>query len=103
MRGNLTSKSVQSVYYSKGIENDIHVALINHIKQHFPVMYRLYEHLHGRDASPTDEEIDFASRKISLDAAKVSEFIKKLENASMKIQDAFARQVSVCSSFVQAL
>jgi uncharacterized protein YlaN (UPF0358 family) len=58
-------------------------------------MYRLYEHLHNRDTSPTQEEINFASGKTLLDAAKASKFIKKLENASMKIQDAFARRVAV--------
>jgi hypothetical protein len=59
-------------------------------------MYRLYEHLHSHDTGPTEEEIDFASGKVSLDTNKASEFLKKLENASMKIQDAFAQQVSVC-------
>jgi 2-iminoacetate synthase ThiH len=49
--------------------------------------------LHSHDTGPTEEEIDFASGKVSLDT---TEFLKKLDNASMKIQDAFARQVLVC-------
>ncbi|KAF8219860.1 hypothetical protein L208DRAFT_1337330, partial [Tricholoma matsutake] len=61
MRGNLTSKSICSLYCLK--------------------------------INPTEEEINFASSKMSLDATKASEFLKKLENASMKIQDAFACQV----------
>jgi hypothetical protein len=46
--------------------------------------------LHNHDTGPTEEEIDCASGKVSLDTTKASEFLKKLENASMKIQDAFA-------------
>jgi hypothetical protein len=55
-------------------------------------MYRLYEVLKGRSTPPTDEELLIAAGKKVLDSQAATEFLRKLENASNTIIQAFNQQ-----------
>jgi hypothetical protein len=66
--------------------------LIGHLKTHFPPMYRLFKALKTCSTPPTDEELLIAAGKKILDQEAASEFIKKLENASKTVVQAFCEQ-----------
>jgi hypothetical protein len=58
-------------------------------------MYRLYNVLKERSADQpiTQEEINIASAKKTMEAGTASEYVKKLEAASKNILRAFEKQV----------
>lgn len=67
--------------------------LTGHLKNHFPIMYRLFCVLKDRNSPPTAEEIDIASGKQALDNTHAKQYLKKLETASENILKVFERQV----------
>jgi hypothetical protein len=70
----------------------INQGLTNHLKSHFPAMYRLYCILKDRAEPPTPEEAAIASGKQALDDKTELEYIKKLEAKTDNIRKAFAAQ-----------
>lgn len=71
---------------------DYIIGLIGHLKQHFPVMYRLFCTLKDRVSAPTSDEIEIASGRKTLDNVQAQQYLKKLETASENILKAFQRQ-----------
>jgi hypothetical protein len=55
-------------------------------------MYRLYIVLKDRATLPTEEEVEIASGKKTLDPAMAAEYLGKLEKASNSIVAAFKQQ-----------
>jgi len=61
-------------------------------------MYRLYVAMKERSSDEiTEDEIAVASGKKILDPGALSEFLQKLESASMTIQKAFEKQVKTAA------
>ncbi|KAJ6603821.1 hypothetical protein B0H10DRAFT_2314925 [Mycena sp. CBHHK59/15] len=59
--------------------------LIRHLKNHFPVMHRLYCALHARGRPPTEDEIKFAQGAAPIDGAAAKEYLGKVETATSSI------------------
>ncbi|KAL0945053.1 hypothetical protein HGRIS_012008 [Hohenbuehelia grisea] len=68
------------------------IGLAGHLKNHFPVMYRLYEALKDREEPPTPEEHDIACGKVSMDSPRLEKYVCGLEASSNSIKKAFMRQ-----------
>ncbi len=97
-RSNLTSMS-SHLCLDSWLSDELHTALVNHLKLHFPAMHRLYTILHGCAEPPTEEEIEIAAGKQKLDVKATIKYLKKLEIASENIVQAFqqqAMQAAVC-------
>lgn len=82
------------------------VALVNHLKQTFPLMFKLYTifKLRSNDQLPSEEELNIAQGRKLLDPAKAKAWFNNLEAASENIRQAFERQttasaVSNCYDF----
>lgn len=75
----------------------ISVGLAGNLKSCSPAMYTLFNALKARasDEPITQEEIDIASGKISLEGAKVKDYIKTLEAKTSNIQKAFQKQMDL--------
>ena len=70
------------------------VALVTHLKQEFPLMFKLFSVLKDQssDQPLTAEELDIASRKKMLDPEKVKAWFTNLEVVSQNIHQAFQKQ-----------
>ncbi|KAF9001006.1 hypothetical protein BDQ17DRAFT_1244915, partial [Cyathus striatus] len=85
------SKRVVSVW--KSMKSCV-TGLANNLEKASPHMYQLYLLLKERpsDQPITQEELDLASGKVSLDVTEAGTFLKKLRSQRENIRSAFARQ-----------
>ncbi|KAF4620482.1 hypothetical protein D9613_001145 [Agrocybe pediades] len=69
--------------------------MVNHLRAHFPAMYKLYHSFSNRDSLPTPFEIDIASASVPTDSEEVTQHLKGLEIAQeATIKAAFEKQVN---------
>jgi hypothetical protein len=68
------------------------IGLINHLKVHFPAMYRLFLLLKDRNEPPIEDEITIGAEKKALDPTAANEYLVQLEKSSSKLIDAYHRQ-----------
>ncbi|KAJ7938819.1 hypothetical protein B0H13DRAFT_1851401 [Mycena leptocephala] len=67
--------------------------LTTHLKNNFPIMYRLFCALYTRkDLPPTQSEVDLAHGDIPLDGEAAKEYLGKIENATSSILKGLERQ-----------
>lgn len=68
------------------------LGLVNHLRVHFPAMYRLYLVLKEQSEEPDHDDTAIAQGKKPLDPAKASEYLQQLKKASANITQMFAQQ-----------
>ncbi|KAJ6604922.1 hypothetical protein B0H10DRAFT_1957410 [Mycena sp. CBHHK59/15] len=73
--------------------------LIRHLKNNFPVMYRLYCALHTQTHTPTEEQVSFAQGTVPLDGAGAKEYLGKVEMATSNIIKGLEQQARKAQVF----
>ncbi|KAJ7443763.1 hypothetical protein B0H11DRAFT_1931431 [Mycena galericulata] len=77
--------------------------LTTHLKNDFPVMYRLYCALHiRRDEPPTQQEIDLARGDVSIDSDAAKAYLGKVETATANIIKSLENQAKKARVCVQS-
>lgn len=90
MKNNINGASHSSSYEGR---SHFDLGLTGHLKNNFPVMWRLYEMLTARTNSPpTSDEIAIASGKKVLDEAARVNLVRELDNASNNLKQMFEQQ-----------
>ena len=72
--------------------NNCPLGLTQHLRVHFPAMYRLFNVLKLRGSAPTDDELSMAQGKKTLDPSTADEYLITLEKASNNLDQIFQRQ-----------
>jgi hypothetical protein len=67
--------------------------LVNHLKKHFAIMYRLFRALYTRkEDQPTQAEIDLARGNVPTDGDAAKAYLGKVESATGSILKGLERQ-----------
>lgn len=67
--------------------------LVNHLKKHFAIMYRLFRALYTRkEDQPTQAEIDLARGNVPTDGDAAKAYLGKVESATESILKGLERQ-----------
>ena len=74
------------------LTTSLFIGLINHLKVHFPAMYRLFLLLKDHNEPPIEDEIAIGAGKKALDPTAANEYLVQLEKSSSKLIDALHRQ-----------
>jgi hypothetical protein len=92
MRSSLNGKYPRSRIWVSVLTTLPFIGLINHLKVHFPAMYRLFLLLKDRNEPPTEDEIAIGAGKKVLDPTAANEYLVQLEKSSSKLIDALHQQ-----------